>query len=134
MTTQARVVAILGPERARVLAIRRAACSNDCSACGVCEYQSMSVVAINQVGAQVGETVDLTTSTKTVLSAAFMVYIFPIILFFDGYFFFSEVHELGRALIGGGFAVLGVIWALLYNRWCAKSGAGMPVITKLSLF
>lgn len=59
---------------------RTTACGGDCGKCGGCFPTQMVVSAKNTAQAKEGQKVMLDLSSKNILSAAFMVYIVPIIL------------------------------------------------------
>lgn len=122
MTQSARVRRIVDSNRAEVVVRRQSACSHDCSRCGGCsagaDVHEVSVVAENPLGAGVGDTVTVESSTGQVIGIAAVVYLLPILLFF-GLYLVGAVLSLGSgvslALGGVGFlASIGVI--LLYGR------------------
>lgn len=82
----------------------------------------MKATAINEAGAGEGDTVELESPTKSVLSAAALVFIFPIIAAFAAYLiaYFAGAGE-GISLLSalGGFAAAFIVIGL-YERSCGK--------------
>ncbi len=79
---------------AEVEITRSSACGESCASCGLCPGQTAVVEAINDMGAAVGDGVIIDMADKKVLSAAFLVYIVPVIMLIAGYF-------AGEAIFGG---------------------------------
>ena len=86
MTQFAIIKKLKGPDKAEVEVLRGTACGDDCESCGVCHYASkIRVEAQNDIGAQVGDRVEIEALTSRVLGAAVLVYVVPFVLFFIGY-------------------------------------------------
>ena len=100
---------------AKVLHIRKSACSGDCHQCTGCgaAQEKMFLTVRNPINAKPGDLVTIQAESGPVLLAAVVLYIVPLILFFTGYGFFSG---LGGGL---GFA-LGIVLAVLYDRLILK--------------
>ena len=67
------------------VAVRRHA---SCERCGVCKFgssSSMLVVASNEIGAQVGDSVIMELKSSTVLAASAIVYAIPLLLMVIGF-------------------------------------------------
>ncbi len=65
--------------------------SKECEACGACRYTStgrMVTPVRNSLDARVGDTVKIDIEPEMVVTAALIVYILPIALFFAGYAIF----------------------------------------------
>lgn len=94
--TQFAIIKKLTPDRkAEVEVMRGTACGDSCGSCEVCNYASkLRVEAKNPIFAQVGDRVEIETSSSKVLGAAFLVYVVPFILFFIGY---AIAHSLGAS-------------------------------------
>lgn len=71
---------------AEVEITRSSACGDSCASCGLCPGRTAVVEAVNDVNASVGDTVIINMSDRKVLSAAFLVYIVPLIMMIIGYF------------------------------------------------
>lgn len=102
---------------------RRSACAGDCGRCGGCDAagQTIRVRAYNAVNARPGDQVVVETAGKTVLSAALLVYLVPLVLFFAGC---AAGYAVGlpwamAALCAVGF-LLGIVPAVCYNRYLVR--------------
>lgn len=89
-----------GPATAWVMTTRSSACES-CAARGSCRTgatgKSQEVEALNTVGARVGDRIQMTIKTGSLLKATFLLYVFPILCM------------LGGAALGNGLAMgLGV--------------------------
>ena len=88
----------------------------------------MIVPADNPIRAQVGEFVTLTSDTATVMKAVAAVYLVPLVLFFAG-FALGMALDWNGALTGGLGFVLGIVFAVWFDRHTAKSGETVYTIT-----
>ena len=119
MTQYAIIKKLTGPDMAEVEVLRGTACGDDCGSCEVCHYASkIRVEAKNNIGAQVGDRVEIETQTSRVLSAAVLVYIVPFVLFFIGYaiaaaLIMSEGYSM---LMSFGFFAVGFVVIALVGR------------------
>ena len=85
MTQFAIIKKLTAPDKAEVEVLRGTACGDDCGSCEVCHYASkIRVEARNDVGAQLGDRVEIEARTSRVLGAAVLVYVVPFVLFFIG--------------------------------------------------
>ena len=105
---------------AQVLVIRESACSGDCHKCAGCGAQQETMIfsVRNPIGAGAGDTVWISGSSGSVLAAAAVMYILPLVLFFLGYFL-GSMAQMG-ALIGGIAFALGIGLAVVYDRLVVK--------------
>ena len=111
MEQTVRIRRLLDDNTAEVVRIRESACSGDCHKCSGCGAAQEALIfqAENPIGAKAGEMVTVRSATKPVLTAAAILYVVPLMLFFLGYL-------IGEALGGCiGFA-LGIALAVLYDR------------------
>lgn len=99
-------------------------CGHDCSACAGCSRKTAGrvVMAENALGAVVGDRVTIHAPEKTVIAAAFLVFLLPVALTVVGY-------AVGKyVLTGWYFALLGALLGLgagllicrAYNRALKK--------------
>ena len=106
---------------ARVLLIRESACSGDCHKCSGCGAAKEAVLfnAENPIGARRGDLVKVESDTGTVLKAAVVLYVLPLVLFFLGYYLGTLPGSFGA--LGGclGF-VLGIVLVVVYDRKVVK--------------
>ena len=100
-----------------VLHIRQSACSGDCHKCSGCGavQEKMLISAANPIGAAVGDMVTISTSSKSVLLSAAVLYVIPVVLFFVGYFLGIR-FSLAKELLGCGLFALGIVFAIAYDR------------------
>lgn len=115
MTQSGVVTKLLENGRAEVSVERGTACGGHCDGCETCIYDTtLRIPAINAVHAAVGDRVILESGTGSVMGAAILVYLVPILLFFAGYAAGAAASltqgrciltSLAGLLIGAGVAV-----------------------------
>ena len=76
----------------------------------------ITVIADNSIGADIGDTVVITGSSKQVLGLATVVYVIPIVLFFVLYAIAAVAALPIPELWGGVGFFLGIAGALLMNK------------------
>ena len=84
MQQTATVTKLLSGNQAELTVHRQTACGHDCSKCGGCGEmvtKPITVIADNTIGADIGDTVVITGSSKQVLGLAAIVYVIPVVLF-----------------------------------------------------
>ena len=116
---------------AEVFLVRESACSGDCHKCAGCESaakETMIVEARNTIGARAGDFVRVETSTKDVMTAVFVVYMLPLVLFFAGYALGANLGVSGGALGCAGFG-LGLLCAVALDRHRTKKKQTVYTIT-----
>ncbi len=134
MLQQAKVVRIIDDNKAEISVVRASACGHDCESCLGCGMSSSQVIAVamNLVGARVGDLVTVETDTTAVIGIAAVVYMLPLALFFIAYITCKVIgFTESLSLIPGaiGFAV-GILCALLVNRRVDKSSSvGFKIIS-----
>lgn len=116
--------------RADIILVRESACSGDCHKCSGCgaQKETMIVTADNPIRAEVGDFVTLTSDTSTVMKAVVAVYLVPLVLFFAG-FALGTALGWGGPLVGGLGFVLGLVFAVWFDRHTAKKGETVYTIT-----
>ena len=116
--------------RADVILVRESACSGDCHKCSGCgaQKETMIVPAENPIRADVGDFVTLNSDTATVMKAVVAVYLIPLVLFFAGFALGAALSWSGPLTGGLGF-VLGLVFAVRYDRHTAKKGETVYTIT-----
>ncbi len=104
-----------------VIHVRESACSGDCHKCSGCgaAKEAMIFEAQNPIGARRGDLVKVESDTATVLKAAMVLYVLPLVLFFLGYYLGTLLGDFG-ALCGCLGFCLGVGIIVLYDRKVMK--------------
>lgn len=104
-----------------VIHVRESACSGDCHKCSGCGAAKEAVLftADNPIGARRGDLVKVESDTGTVLKAAVVLYVLPLVLFFLGYYIGSLIGNFGTLVSCLGFA-LGVAIVVVYDRKVVK--------------
>ncbi|MCI6925525.1 SoxR reducing system RseC family protein [Butyricicoccus porcorum] len=104
---------LLPDNQAELQVSRQTACGHDCSNCGGCGEivsKPILVIADNSIGAEVGEAVMITGSSKQVLGLAAVLYVVPVVLFFALYGV-AAVLSLPIPGLWGGIGFFGGIFA-----------------------
>ena len=116
--------------RADIILVRESACSGDCHKCSGCgaQKETMIVTADNPIRAEVGDFVTLTSDTASVMKAVLAVYLVPLVMFFAG-FALGMTLGWGGPLVGGLGFVLGLVFAVWFDRRTAKKGETVYTIT-----
>ena len=106
---------------AMVIHVRESACSGDCHKCSGCGAAKEAVLftADNPIGARRGDLVKVESDTGTVLKAAVVLYVLPLVLFFLGYWLGDRIGGMGPLIACLGF-VLGVVIIVIYDRKVMK--------------
>ena len=106
---------------AMVIHVRESACSGDCHKCSGCGAAKEAVLftADNPIGAKRGDLVKVESDTGTVLKAAVVLYVLPLVLFFLGYYIGDVLWSLGALIACLGF-VLDVVIIVIYDRKVVK--------------
>ena len=119
MQQTATVTKLLPGNKAELTVHRQTACGHDCSNCGGCGEivtKPIIVIADKSIGADVGDSVVITGSSKQVLGLAAVVYLVPFVLFFALYAVAAVVSlPIPEAWACGGF-FLGILAAVGVNK------------------
>lgn len=123
MEQTVKVRRLLPDGMAEVIRVRESACSGECHKCAGCgaARQTMLFEARNLIGAVPGDMVVVESDTGTVLKAAALLYLLPLLTFLVAYIAGENLWGRGILLGIGGF-VLGMIPIKLYDRHLAKKG------------
>lgn len=129
MEQTVRVIKTFDDGMAQVSAVRQSACSGDCHKCSGCGAvkQTMQFTAVNAIGASVGDWVTVRSDSRSVLAAAAILYIVPLLLFFAGYVI-GMTWNLGGPFGCLGF-VLGLLGVIAYERLVARKQNTVYTIT-----
>lgn len=117
---------------ARVRAVRGSSCGG-CASRSMCqpsENTDVIIEAKNDVGAHVGERVEIAVKPKTFLKASFIAYMLPLISFFTGAFIGKYVagSDVWAALTGMSAMILCFIGVWIYNKKSQSVKNYQPVI------
>lgn len=117
-------------ETAQVIHIRQSACSGDCHKCSGCgaAQETMILTVQNPIGAKPGDLVVIQSESGPVLTAAAVLYIVPLLLFFLGYALGAVLWQRG-GLTGCLAFLLGIVLAAIYDRHMAKHKKTIYTIT-----
>lgn len=118
---------------ARVKAVRGTSCDG-CGARAMCkptDGTSVLIEARNELGACVGERVEVAMKPGTFLKASFIAYIIPLISFFTGGVIGKMIGgiDIWAALSGIIFMILCYSGIWVYNKRALRDGKYQPVIT-----
>lgn len=98
---------------------KKSACGENCASCkGGCTPGERILEVKNPIGAMPGERVILELPDGRFLTAAFLVYILPLVMFITGYFMMGTVFDAEWQMMFGGamFCVLGFIMVKIVNK------------------
>ena len=125
-----RVSKINSDGTAQVIHERLSACSGDCHKCAGCgaAKETMVLTARNPIGAQKGDLVVISSGSATVLAAAAVLYVLPLVLFFLGFLLGEYALQKG-ALVGGLSFLAGIALAAVYDRKVLKKKKTVYTIT-----
>ncbi len=79
---------------------------SQCEGCNLCSAfgeNNMKLEAVNKIGAQVGDLVEVDVEPQQVVKSSMIMFIFPLIMMIGGYFFgvtFIPPHSEGAGIIG----------------------------------
>lgn len=114
MTQEAVVTKLCGEKYAEVAVRRLSACGGSCASCESCALErELKVLAVNSAGAQPGQRVLLESCSRTVLGAALLVYLLPLVFFVGGYGLAALSGAKEGACIAASFAALALGGAAL---------------------
>ncbi|NLC72718.1 MAG: SoxR reducing system RseC family protein [Ruminococcaceae bacterium] len=124
MTQFALITRIISPTLVEAEVMRGTACGEGCSSCHVCKYtSSIKLEAINEIGAALGDKVEIQTKTSRILGTALLVYALPFVFFFIGYLLgaylgWEETYKIisSFAAMAVGFLVVVIIGKQKKNK------------------
>ena len=133
MTQFAVIKKLTAPDRAEVEVLRGTACGDELrAAASVCHYASkIRVEARNDIGAQLGDRVEIEATTSRILGAAVLVYVVPFVLFFIGYALAAAL-SLGEGLsmvMSFAFFAVGMVMVVLVGRRHRKNPITYNIIS-----
>lgn len=140
MREQGIITKILGDKLAQVEFEAGAACAKCKACCHLVETGKMVVEARNEIGAKVGDKVEVHIPEKQVLTSAFLVYIFPLICLIGGYFlgiYLSRTLNIfvDSEILGIGVGFVGMVvafWGMgAYDKIIAKKKSLVKIVSIL---
>ncbi len=141
MTEEGTVTRVMG-EKAWVLAARSASCES-CGHRKTCmplgdDNKKIEVEAFNRVNARVGNLVNISLKSSSLMKVALLVYMVPIIMLFIGIFAGSKLAEYLNytgeffAIITGLIAFIATFFVIrLISKRVSQNKDFMPEITKI---
>ncbi len=135
MVTKATVVSVDG-NIATVRAKRTSACEGchkNAEGCSVCSLMGsggeITAKAVNDVGAKVGDNVEIESDSKRVLFYGALVFLFPIVSMLLGYGISALITEsnLWRCVISAVAVVLSLAVVFCYSRTVGKSTTDIKI-------
>ena len=132
MTQFAVIKKLTAPDKAEVEVLRGTACGDDCENCGVCHYASkIRVEAKNEIGAQLGDRVEIEARTSRILGAAVLVYVVPFVLFFIGYAIAAAMNMSEGMCMVWSFAAfaVGMLVVVIVGRQHKKNPITYDIIS-----
>ncbi|MBE6598795.1 MAG: hypothetical protein E7638_05085 [Ruminococcaceae bacterium] len=142
MTQKATVIEIKGKNA--IVSVRRSSMCDGCEKNGGCSgscaagellgaNKTMTAAVSNEVGAKVGDTVEIESESRTVLGYAALIFLFPILLGSAAYTAadFFGAGESGAMLSAlGGFAAA-FLFIIIFDRLKKKNGRQDIRITRI---
>lgn len=131
-----KIVELIDESTAKILMTKH----TDCGKCGACDLgkdMDMMTIAQNDVNAKVGDMVQVSMETKNILSAAFIMYVIPLIALLTGIILGSKLFSGDKSEVMAlffGFLLLAITYFLIKlneKRYTKKYKA---VITKIIKF
>lgn len=121
MEQTVKVGRLLPDGMAEVIRVRESACSGDCHKCSGCgaAQQTMLLTVKNPIGARPGDLVVVSSESKSVLKAAAVLYMLPLLLFLVGYLLGESLWQSG-GVSGVVGLLLGFGLIKLYDRRLSK--------------
>lgn len=112
---------------------------NDCKNCGACPgNDSVIIIANNQVGAKPGQRVLFEVKEKSILKAAFIVFILPLVALFIGVMLggvagkYIGINIRMLQIMGGIMAfLLSLAVIKVFDKAASKSDKSKPVIVRI---
>ena len=74
---------------ATIEVFKESACTGKCEDCAGCKTSPVSATAYNEIGAKVGDVVEIYAPSKKVMKLAFLVYVVPVLILIFGGMVFS---------------------------------------------
>ena len=120
--TQRAVVCEVSDRYITVKSLRKGACGDNCAMCGSCRIETVETKVQSDIEVNIGDLVIIESNTLYVLTALFIVFVFPVFFPLISYFLASSFSPLflysvlAISVIFSGF----LIFALSKSTWFNK--------------
>lgn len=105
---------------------RHSACGHECGECRLCSARDVEERLLNTVGAEVGDTVTVGSSSAAVLKMAFIVYFLPILgTAFFGFLSFAVTDNTFAA------AICVFVWLVLWFLYIRHYNSGAVEVSRI---
>lgn len=96
---------------------RDSACGDNCGNCSGCN-SIVTVFAQNNINVKKGDLVEIEMPSNSVLGAAFITYIIPLVILIIGYIVGSCIFktEIGEILTAAAFFAVSIVGVVIYSR------------------
>lgn len=129
-----KIVEVIDDSTAIVTMVKHTSCKN-CGACHIGSKPEMSITVENTVNAKLGNIVEVSMPTQNILSAAFIMYVIPLVMLVAGIGIGTKIFS---SLSGGeifaillGFALLTVSYLVIRQNEKRFREKYKAVITKI---
>lgn len=129
-----KIVEVVDDSTAKVTMVKHTSCKN-CGACHIGSNPEVEITVENHINAKLGNLVEVSMTTQNILSAAFIMYIIPLIMLVAGVVIGTKIFsiysngEIYAILLG--FVLLAIsYWAIRQNEKHFKQKY-KAVITKI---
>ncbi len=123
---------------ARVMFIRAAGCGGNCKSCASCESKEHTIELPNSVNARIGDTVEVSANSSSIVRLTILLYAVPLLFFIVGtvvgvLLFQNRVdaYELYSFLTGVAFFGLSVFVLRYFDKRYGGQDSTKMVITKI---
>jgi len=140
MLTEEGIIENVYGERATVLIRRSAACAH-CDSQGACEVaddKTMHIVLLNELHARIGDRVQISLPSNSLLKLSFVVYFLPVVALVIGASLgdvwgpFFQMKSVTGSIFGGGIGLLGTYFIMKWvNRRAGERMEYRPRITRV---
>ncbi len=133
MKTNGKISKILPSNLAEVICEPNQACEK-CKGCSMAGSGEIIVQAANEVGAKVGDRVEIDVPEAEGIKAALIIFIFPIIGLLVGYFIAQRFSETESAGVLGALMFMALTFLVLnlYDRYIRSKNKCIAKITKIN--
>ncbi len=95
-----------------VKVVRQSSCGGNCAACNACGNREILATVRNPLGAQCGDVVKISSSSRQVLRSAFLLYFLPVLVFAAVYLWTSHFWKPIFSVCLSAVLVIVFYWVL----------------------